>query len=310
MSGSQGATAVDRRRWLHMIWIVPVAAIVIAGVILVAQWFRSLDPVQSFMHDYPGTTPLSEAAPVGIPVWLNWQHALNALFMLLIIRSGWQVRTVTKPPAYWTRDNTGRLRTRNAPNRVGLHLWFHLALDILWITNGVLYIVLLFVSGHWMRLVPTSWDVFPNAISAGLQYASMNWPTEDGWVNYNSLQVIAYFGVVFIVAPLAILTGVRMSGLWPRGAARLNRIYPIGLARAVHFPVMLAVVLFIVVHVVLVLATGALRNLNHMYASQDSATWLGVAIFAGTVVIMAAAWIAARPLLLRSLARLTGKVSR
>ena len=309
MSAARPGTA-DRRRWIHLLWIVPAAAILIAAVILIAQWIRSLDPVQSFLQTYPGTTPLPETAPVGIPAWLNWQHALNALFMLLIIRSGWQVRTVTKPPAFWTRNNTGRLRTRNPPKRISLHLWFHLALDILWITNGVIYVVLLFVSGHWMRLVPQSWDVIPNAVSAGLQYASMNWPTEDGWVNYNSLQMIAYFVIVFVAAPLAILTGVRMSGLWPRDAARLNRLYPIHVARAVHFPVMLFFVLFIVTHVVLVLATGAIRNLNHMYAAQDSSTWLGIATFGGTVVLMAAAWIAARPLLLRPLAQLTGQVSR
>lgn len=37
-----------------------------------------------------------------------------------------------------------------------------------------------------------------------------------------------------------------------------------------HFPVMVYFVLFIVVHVALVFATGALRNLNHMYASLGS----------------------------------------
>lgn len=309
MSGPRTAIA-GRHRWLHLIWIVPAAAILIAAVILVAQWARTLDPVRLFLHTYPGTTALPDAAPVGMPAWLNWQHALNALFMLLIIRTGWQVRTVTRPDAYWTRNNRGRFRTRNEPRRISLQLWLHLTLDLLWIANGVLYIVLLFVSGHWMRLVPTSWDVFPNAISAGLQYASMDWPTEDGWVNYNSLQVLAYFVVVFVAAPLAIATGVRMSGLWPRDAARLNRLYPIEAARRIHFPVMLFFVLFLIVHVALVLATGALRNLNHMYAAQDSATWLGAAIFGGTVVVMTAAWIAARPLLLRPLAQLTGKVSR
>lgn len=309
MSSPRTAPA-GRRRWLHLVWIVPAAVILISAIILIAQWVRSLDPVQSFLQTYPGTTPLPDTAPVGIPPWLNWQHALNALFMLLIIRTGWQVRTVTKPPAYWTRNNRGRFRTRNEPRRISLHLWLHLTLDILWIANGVLYIVLLAVTGHWMRLVPTSWEVVPNAISAGLQYASMDWPTEDGWVAYNSLQVLAYFVVVFVAAPLAIATGVRMSGFWPRDAARLNRLYPIEVARRIHFPVMLFFAVFVVVHVVLVLATGALRNLNHMYAARDEATWLGVVIFGGTVVVMAAAWIAARPLLLRPLAQLTGKVTR
>ena len=66
--------------------------------------------------------------------------------------------------------------------------------------------------------MPTSWDVFPNAVSAALQYVSLDWPTENGWVNYNGLQQLAYFATVFIAAPLAIVTGVRMSGIWPKKA--------------------------------------------------------------------------------------------
>jgi thiosulfate reductase cytochrome b subunit len=310
MSAPAGSGRPPRRRWRRLLWFAPIAIVVVVVVILGAQGLRATEPVQHFLRDFPGRTPLPAAAPVGLPVWLNALHALNALFLLLIVRSGWQVRTTTKPPAYWTRSNTGRFRTRNAPKRISIHLWLHLALDILWILNGIVFLVLLFATGQWMRIVPTSWDVVPNALSAALQYASMNWPTEDGWVNYNSLQLLSYFAIVFVAAPLAILTGVRMSGFWPRDATRLNRIYPIQVARAVHFPVMLVFVAFVIVHVVLVLATGALRNLGHMYASQDATTWTGAAIFAGTVVIMAAAWIAARPILLRPIAALTGKVGR
>ena len=80
-------------------------------------------------------------------------------------------------------------------------------------------------------------------------------------------------------------------------------------ARAVHFPVMLYFVAFIIVHVALVFATGALRNLNHMYASQDAVNWTGFWIFVASLVVIAAAWIAARPLVLAPIARLFGKVT-
>src|SRR5699024_3266243 len=113
------------------------------------------------------------------------------------------------------------------------------SLDILWLVNGVVFVVLLFATGHWARIVPTSWEVFPNALSTMLQYMSLDWPTENGWVNYNSLQQLAYFSVVFLAAPLAAITGVRLSGVWPNNATTLNKIYPIELARAIHFPVML-----------------------------------------------------------------------
>ena len=202
---------------------------------------------------------------MGLPAWLGWQHFFNVFLIVLIIRSGLQVRTEKRPAAFWTPR-----WSKSGQGKISLNLWFHQSLDILWLVNGVIFVVLLFATGQWMRVVPTSWEVIPNAVSAGLQYLSLDWPLENGWVNYNSLQVLAYFATIFIAAPLAVLTGVRMSGLWPKNATTLNRIYPVEWARAVHFPVMLYFVAFIVVHVALVFLTGALRNLNHMYAAQDA----------------------------------------
>jgi len=258
--------------------------------------------MQDFLTTYPGEYPLPESAPIGIPPWLGWQHFFNVFLMVLIIRTGLTVRTEKRPSAFWSPRG-------KAKRKISLNLWFHQSLDLLWIVNGLIFIVLLFVTGQWMRLVPTSWEVFPNALSAALQYVSLDWPTENGWVNYNSLQQLAYFATVFLAAPLAIATGVRMSGVWPKDAARLNKAYPVEWARAVHFPVMLYFVAFIIVHVALVFATGALRNLNHMYASQDVVNWVGFWIFMASLVVIAAGWIAARPLVLAPIARLFGKVS-
>jgi hypothetical protein len=89
---------------------------------------------------------------------------------------------------------------------------------------------------------------------------------------------------MFVAAPLAAITGVRMSGLWPSGGKTLTKAYPVKWARAVHFPVMLYFVLFIFVQVMLVISTGMLRNLNHMYAGQDVVNWTGFWIFAGSLV--------------------------
>lgn len=272
------------------------------GVVVVVNWLLALAPMQDFIATYPGEYHLPESAPVGIPAWIGWQHFFNVFLIVLIIRSGLQVRTQKRPTAFWSPR-------WNATRKISLSLWFHQSLDILWLVNGLVFVVLLFATGQWMRIVPTSWEVFPNALSALLQYLSLDWPTENGWVNYNSLQQIAYFLTVFIAAPLAVITGVRMSGLWPKNAKTLNRIYPVEWARAVHFPVMLYFVAFIAVHVGLVFATGALRNLNHMYASQDVVNWVGFWVFVGSLVVIAAAWVVARPLVLAPIARLFGKVS-
>jgi thiosulfate reductase cytochrome b subunit len=287
-----------------------IAVLAMVAVWFGAQWLRTLPPVREFLVTYPGTVELPDGAPVGIPAWLGWQHFLNAFFIVLIIRSGWLVRTTARPKEYWTRNNTGLFSTKGKPVKISLMLWFHLCLDVLWLLNGIVFVVLLFATGQWVRIVPISWEVFPNAISTAIQYASLNWPTENGWTNYNALQVLSYFSIVFIAAPLALLTGIRMSGAWPKNAKALNKIYPIEMARAVHYPVMLYFVGFVSVHVLLVLATGVLRNLNHMYASSDGSDWAGFWIFTASVATMVAGWLLARPIFLRPVAQLLGKVGR
>ncbi len=298
-------------QWLGSTAVLGVFALALAGiVVLLARFALAIGPGRDFLAAFPGEYPLPASAPVGLPVWLNWSHFLNSFFLLFIIRSGWQVRREKRPAAFWSP------RT-NKKRRISLALWFHQAIDILWIANGVIFVVLLFATGQWMRIVPTSWEVFPNALSAALQYASLDWPTENGWVNYNSLQQLSYFAITFVAAPLAILSGVRLSGVWPKDAEKLNRLYPLEWARRIHFPVMLFFVAFIVVHVGLVLATGALRNLNHMYAARGSVDPeaftgdpTGLLIFAASLLVMAGGWVAARPRVLVPIARLFGDVKQ
>jgi hypothetical protein len=69
-------------------------------------------------------------------------------------------------------------------------------------------------------------------------------------------------------------------------------------------------VLFVIVHITLVLATGALRNLNHMYAANDGDGWAGLIIFAVSLALIVAGWIFARPLFLQPVASISGKVTR
>lgn len=252
---------------------------------------------------YPGEYALPAASQPGFPWWLQWQHFLNVFFMVLIVRSGLQVRRQERPPIYWKSRFGGSAR------KISINLWFHQALDVLWLANGVVFIIALFTSAQWMRIVPTSWEVFPNAISALLQYASLDWPTENGWNNYNSLQQLAYFVTVFLAAPAAAITGIRMSGVWPSKLGALNRLYPVEIARAVHFPVMIYFVAFVAVHVFLVFATGALRNLNHMYGGGDASDAIGLVFFVLSLAITVGAWVAARPIILASMARLFGSIS-
>ncbi|WP_454858226.1 cytochrome b/b6 domain-containing protein [Promicromonospora soli] len=288
--------------WVRLLGWGLAGVVAAAGIIvLAARGVTTLPGVPGFLERFPGSYDLPESAPVGFPVWANWVHYLNFFFMVLIVRTGLQVRYQKNPPAYWTPVRGGK--------KISINLWLHTGIDLLWLANGVVFVVLLFASGHWVRIVPTSWEVFPNAASAMLQYLTLDWPTEHGWVNYNSLQQLMYFVVVFVAAPLAAITGLRMSEWWPKDAERLNRLFPAPVARALHFPTMLFFVLFVIVHVTLVFATGALRNLNHMFAASDAVSWAGFAWFAGGLVVAVAAVVAARPLVIAPIASLVGKVS-
>ncbi|WP_236777443.1 cytochrome b/b6 domain-containing protein [Arthrobacter crystallopoietes] len=315
-SGRPAPTGGAKQTGKRPAWVRPV---VVTAVVLVlallavfgSRWLRSMEPVQEFIATYDGHASQPDSAPVGLPAWLGWQHFLNMFFIVLIVRTGLQVRTERKPPGYWTAKKDSFFSPKgNTTKKVSLSQWLHQSLDVLWVLNGLVFIVLLLATGQWMRIVPTSWDIFPNMLSAGIQYVSLDWPTENGWVHYNALQVMTYFITVFIAAPLAIISGIRISTWWPEQAAGLNKAYPVEWARAVHFPVMLYFVAFTVVHVFLVFFTGALRNLNHMYTSRDVVDWWGLIIFAVSLLVIVAAWFLTKPLFTTPIAARMGKVSK
>jgi Thiosulfate reductase cytochrome B subunit (membrane anchoring protein) len=310
MAASTSTARRETSRLRPLVWVVPAVLIGLAAIVLGARWLRSLESVQQFLASYPGSSTLPAWAPVGFPAWVAVLHGLNVLFMLLIVRSGWQLRGKGRPAAFWKRNNNGLIRTPGQPVRIGLTLWWHLTLDALWVTCGVLFTILLFSTGQWVRIVPVHWDAIPNALSAALQYVSLQWPTEDGWTNYNALQLLTYFITVFVAAPLALLSGLRLSPGLARWWRPVDRRFTLGAARVLHVTVMVYFVAFTIVHVTLVLATGALRNLNHMFGLRDDTTWIGFAIFAASLVVMAAIWLLVRPALLRPVASLTGSVSR
>ncbi|MCI4656657.1 cytochrome b/b6 domain-containing protein [Cryobacterium zhongshanensis] len=301
-----GLLGSGRTAWFRLAVAVVLAIGLLAAAVLAAKGIRSLSAVQSFLTDFPGASPLPSGAPVGFPAWLAWQHGLNVFFLLFIVRSGWQVRTAGRPTMFWSRRNTGLIRTKRPPSRMGINVWLHLTVDVLWVVNGLLFYVLLFATGQWVRIVPVSWDIIPNSVSAALQYVSLGWPVTDGWMNYNALQTLSYFTIVFVAAPLALATGIRLSPLWT--SRRLSELVPLRPTKAVHVGVMVAFLIFVVVHVTLVFATGALRNLNHMYAVQSDDGWTGFWIFAASLAAMIVAWFAAGPRLLRAIASLGGTV--
>ncbi len=80
---------------------------------------------------------------------------------------------------------------------------------------------------------------------------------------YNTLQKLAYAGVLFILLPLMILTGLAMS---PSMNAALPFIADLfggrQTARTIHFIVMLLLVGFFIIHMLMILAAGPINELR------------------------------------------------
>ncbi|MFN8036782.1 MAG: molybdopterin-dependent oxidoreductase [Acidimicrobiia bacterium] len=318
---------VGRDRWFNLLWLLPLGFAGLVVAVAIAKGLRNTAGVQHFIATNPGTvvTPENAANP-GFPAWVAVQHFFNLFLMIFIIRAGIQILS-DHPRLYWTRHSTpgrewfrmqrpvpdeplwtakedsitlpGQVGLPGVRHSIGLARWWHLGADSLFLLNGLVFYVLLFSTGQWRRIVPTTWSVFPNAVSVLIQYLSLQWPTEHGWVAYNSLQLLAYFLTVFVAAPLALLTGLGMSPALSTRFKRISRVLSIQTARSLHFLVFVWFLVFIVMHVTFVFTTGLLNNLNHMYALRDDSNWVGFAIFSVSMVVCIVAWVAATPFTLR-----------
>jgi sulfoxide reductase catalytic subunit YedY len=318
---------VGRSRWFNLLWLLPLGFAVLIVAVAAMKSLRSMPSVREFIVRYPGTVKsLNAEHDAGFPMWVGAQHFLNLFLMIFIVRSGVQILS-DHPRLYWTRHCTpgrdwfrlqkpvpadplwtakqdsislpGQLGLPGLRHSIGLARWWHLGTGVLWLFNGLVFYVLLFVTPQWQRLVPTTWAVFPNSVSVMIQYLSLDWPIENGWVAYNSLQLLAYFVTVFVAAPLALITGLGMSPALSTRFKRISKPFSIQTARSLHFLVLVWFLLFIVIHVTLVFTTGLLRNLNHMFAFRNDDSWLGFGVFAASMVVVIVGWVAATPFTLR-----------
>jgi sulfoxide reductase catalytic subunit YedY len=323
------------RRWFSSLWLVPLGLIALVLSIAVVREMTRYGWYQDFITRYPGTS-MDYVDPVdsGFPWWLRWQHFLNLLFMMFMIRAGLQiladhprlyVNIACKPDTEWMRLRDAVPSDRRDPedpqrvwtakmdsvalpkhiglpgirHTIGLARWWHFTFDLLWLINGVVFMILLFSTDQWKRLIPTSWEVFPNALSTALQYLSLELPENAGFSTYNALQLLAYFITVFIAAPLAVVTGLlqapAIAGRFGTSVGLLNR----QVARTVHFGVLVWMLSFIAIHTLMVFATGFVGNVNHITLGTDTNSYRGVALYLAWMAVVIAFWLAASPLTIK-----------
>jgi thiosulfate reductase cytochrome b subunit len=156
--------------------------------------------------------------------------------------------------------------------------WHYLSV-FFWTSNGAVYVVLLFATNSWRRLLPTSFDIIPKALNNLIEYASFHVPTSISAGHYDALQQLAYAFVVFIMAPLSMLTGAAISPSLGERHPWYPRLFGgRQVARSIHVLLLFGYILFVLTHVSMVLLTGFVQNMNRIVLGHGGDSCLGAII--------------------------------
>jgi thiosulfate reductase cytochrome b subunit len=176
------------------------------------------------------------------PVWIRVTHWINALAVVLMVMSGWQVY-----------DASPIFRIIRFPSAITLGGWlggallWHFAIMWVLIANFLVYLGLNLATGRLRRkLLPISFK----SLAADLVAALRGTLAHEDLARYNAVQKFAYLVVIVDIA-LVILSGL---AIWKSVQFPLLRTLMGGYdnARIVHFFAMSVLVAFFVVHVVMV----------------------------------------------------------
>ena len=231
---------------------------------------------------------------LGFPIWLRINHFINLFCIFFLMRSGLQI-LADHPKLYWNdhcrpgsewikfgkkKMPTNRLFTSmdeaedvspvfaipGGHHNLGAGRNWHFLIVPLWVLNGLSYVGLLFATGQWRRLIPTSWSIVPEAWHSALTFASLQTPPPSSFHPYDPLQQLVYAGVVFLLGPLMIATGLAQS---PALIAR----YPWYVrlfggrqgARSLHFIGLMLLVGYVLTHLFMVVLVHFPRDVERMF---------------------------------------------
>jgi thiosulfate reductase cytochrome b subunit len=183
------------------------------------------------------------------PAWVRALHWANAVAMVLMIMSGWQIYNAS-PLFGFTFSHSITLG-----GWLGGALLWHFAAMWLLMVNGLIYLAMGLATGRFRKkLLPIS----PEGVISDTRAALTGKLSHDDLTKYNNVQKLLYAGII-VVGILIVLTGLSM---WkPVQLQWLTALFGgYAVARYVHFICMAGIVAFMVVHVALaVLVPKSLR---------------------------------------------------
>jgi thiosulfate reductase cytochrome b subunit len=222
-------------------------------------------------------------------------HWITTLCFLALLVSGVEI-VISHPRFYW--GETGNDLTPTLfklpipasralvptgyryvlPDQNGWSRYLHFQAAWVVVFTGLLYIISGFFAGHFRKnlfpqRVDFSWRAFSMEIANHLRFKR---PSEEEAWSYNALQRLSYLFVIFFLFPLVIWTGLAMSPAFVSAVpAAVNVLGGQQSARTLHFFVSLALVLFLLVHVVMVFLAGFASRMRAMITGRAGAPRAG-----------------------------------
>jgi Ni/Fe-hydrogenase b-type cytochrome subunit len=211
-------------------------------------------------------------------------HWLNALTVFVMLMSGMMILNA-HPRLYWgdyganpdrawlelgTRPFPGWATIPTSYDLAGARSW-HFLFAWLLVVPGLLYGIWSLVNRHIQRdLAPRREELRPSHLWNDVKdHARLRFPTGAAALDYNILQKTSYLGILFVLLPLIVLTGLTLSpgmdSAWPW---LLDLFGGRQSARSLHFIAAALIAAFIFVHLVMVVLAGPVNEVRSMITGR------------------------------------------
>lgn len=187
--------------------------------------------------------PAASGKTVIQPAWVRIVHWINAVAIVLMIMSGWQIYNASPLFGFLTFSHSVTLG-----GWLGGALQWHFAAMWLLMVNGLVYLTLGLVTGRFRKkLLPIS----ASGVIGDTKAALTGKLSHADLTVYNQVQKLLYAGII-VIGILIVLSGL---AIWkPVQLQWLTAVFGgYDVARYVHFFCMAAIVGFLVIHVALAL---------------------------------------------------------
>jgi thiosulfate reductase cytochrome b subunit len=190
----------------------------------------------------PSLAPHVDAGALIHPLWVRITHWVNALAMLVMIGSGWQIYDASP---LFNFEFSSHFALGNW--LAGALLWHFAAMWVL-VINGIVYVTLGIATGRFGRKL---FPIRPREVIHDTFAALRGKLAHDDLSMYNAVQKLLYLGVI-LTGIVIVLSGL---SIWkPVQFQELTALFGgYDTARYVHFFAMATIVAFLVVHILLAL---------------------------------------------------------